>query len=338
MAASAAAAEPKSRFYDLPRILDEIERSETAYEITPLEEDADAKVFADAFWPPKNGIESPQVIETPKFRRLAPFPRHAKAAALVEKAEPSFQQGEFMTALGYYEEALRLDPRCYEALLYSGDCSFKLKLPKDALDFYRKAIALNPDDFRGHFFAASALTELNRPREALDAFTTTLALRPRRPSVISRLKAEAKILGVSVHDAELAPRASVEKKSDGALTVRADAEDLPWFAYAMCKAYWLGDGRRTRGRGDWSSDEEVECLAALLTGYLEMLGKSPSRKDPELDRLHAILKAGYLNEYMTYEIASRMEPNITLLLDPADRKRMKTFVSTFVIVPAGNKN
>src|SRR5262249_35069211 len=191
--------------------------------------------------------------------------------------------------------------------------------PRTAVEIYDRGLALNRDDFRLHFFRADALFAQGRDADALAGYVRALVLRPRRPSVLGNLNRAAGRLGIVVRAHPFLPHASVSVEGD---RIEVDYDDGPWRYYGLCKALW----RHERG-GEWSTGEEHDCLGVLLDAYHEAHGAP----DAALDRLAAIVRDGLLDEFIVYEIGSRLFPDLTLLLADSQREQVRTFVERYVV-------
>jgi tetratricopeptide (TPR) repeat protein len=258
---------------------------------------------------------------------------------VLHKAETVFQAKHYDAAAALYDEAIHRAPRCYVAQAYRGDASFFAGDWSTALTYYDAALKLNPDDGAIYLFRSNALARLHRLPEALDALRWSLALRPRNPNVLHVLDEVGRELKAQVQSVEFEPRGFARKVSDAKVTVTSDPAKPYWLGYATCKAFWLGEpSHREEMTGDrryrFSNIEEAECLAALLTAY-EGQRQDKTKQvepDPAIEALERLAKAHWLNEWVVYELASRLDPQVVLTLPLEARQRMFEFVRTQVVV------
>src|SRR5262249_51940190 len=72
------------------------------------------------------------------------FSQNSEANDLMKDAEGLFSQGKLDEALTNYQKALQLDPKIYEAALFSGDVYMHKNQFDQAEVWYQKAIAIDP--------------------------------------------------------------------------------------------------------------------------------------------------------------------------------------------------
>jgi len=277
--------------------------------------------WALTLWPQmQREVDYPRVVDDQGTRSLGHWPDcDGEPSRLISEGEAHFQRGEYEAAAERYQAALSRSPRCYVALMYLGDCAWKRNDPQLALVLYDKAIALNPDAFLLHYFRGDALLAIGRNAEARKSYVQALVLRPRRPSVLNNLKHAAGRLGIVVRDEPFLPHAALSQNGDH---LEIDFDDGPWRAYALCKAE-----SRLQQHDQWSVAEEETCFHALLEAY-HNAGSAP---DPTLDRLGRIANDGLLAAFIVYEIASRISPDVTLLLADAQRGEVRRYVEHYVV-------
>ena len=105
----------------------------------------------------------------------------------------------------------------------------------------------------------------------------------------------------------------------------------------MLKALWRNDPAYresklgTKAPARWSFREELECLSFFLGNY-PALKKTRGFGDPQTERLQEIAQAGYLSEFVVYEIWSRIDRHIMLKLRPKARERVREYIERFVVV------
>ncbi|WP_448657801.1 tetratricopeptide repeat protein [Sphingomonas sp. CJ99] len=94
----------------------------------------------------------------------------AKSVALLEQSRAAQTAGNLDTAVDLAETALVVDPRNRAAYVLLGDLAKAREMPGKALGFYREALKLEPNDLsalRGQGQALVAKGAINRARESL---------------------------------------------------------------------------------------------------------------------------------------------------------------------------
>jgi tetratricopeptide (TPR) repeat protein len=339
---SPAQAGETSKYLEPFEILKLMDSSKTHYrieEISALKDLAPDK-FADVYWPASsNEVEFPWLeFDDQGGFKLVSFAFDDKAKKILDKAETAYGEKAFDKAAKLYAQAIEASPRCYFAYVGLGDCRFEAKDFEEAARLYQKAIDVDPYDFRGYFFKAHALVKLKRYDEARPLLVQSLALKPHRKSVITTATTFAGSLGVSVVDEPFLPQTLARKEGDEIAVYIS--KHAGWAAHAMCKAVWLGEPAHRKeliGEEDkkWSLDEEKECLVSLLTGYLNQLEDDPGARDPALEKIKTIVEDGMVNQFVYYEIFSRLSGDAILLLPKEEREKMNAYVAKYVLVPKG---
>lgn len=274
-------------------------------------------------------------------RTVTAYPSDPRVHPLLEKSEPLFQAKKYEEAAAVYQEALKLDPRYYVLWSHLGDCSYFRGDYETALRHYEKALSLDPDDYRLWFFKGNALGRLGRRSAALDAWVTSLVLKPRNPVLLEILRTGARQLRIDVRDQPLLVPRGVARREGKDVAIYSDLEAGPhWLAFAVCKGVWLGEpSHRKALTGDedegWSSRAELECLAALLTGYESARADGKAKKDVRLDELRGVVDEGLATELIVYELGSRIHPQLTLTLTDAQRASLRRYILQHVLLGTG---
>jgi tetratricopeptide (TPR) repeat protein len=290
-----------------------MERSNINYQLTSL------ALGADRNCPDVRVVDGKRTLV--ECEDVAP----AAKVALAE-AERLFAARDWEAARKKYEEAKRLSPTSWFFDLYIGDCLLSAGRFEDALRAYDRVIAAKPLHFRGYIFRADALVKLHRFDEAREALITALTLRPRNPTAMSIALGEHAHLGIVPYNERLIARAAVHRID--ATHVRVETVSAPhWMAFAICEAYWIGEGRRSSA--GWSVSQEHDCFANLVGVYQLKNGEVPP--EPQLDRLSEVGFHHMLDLFVVYEVGSRIMPDLSLLLDDTTRAKLRSYVAQYVL-------
>jgi len=176
--------------------------------------------------------------------------------------------------------------------------------------------------------------------DARETLIDGLVRRPRNDALLGLLRLEADRLGVRVEDPRFVPLAAVGRDGEVvAVYFDPSCAGAQWMTYAVCKAVWLGeaDYRRRRGRVEqwhWSSVEERDCLDSLVGAYRTEQAKDGASPEPQLERLSRIVVDEMLDDFVLWEIATRMVPGATVGVGPIERASLREFVTRHVVLPA----
>lgn len=329
-----------------PEVVKIIEESETLYKI-------DTSLDGLAGVNRENTIDTLFPLSTRRFDcpwvvcrddgafEVTTFPFDPEATKALEKAEEHFVRKQYGQAVPYYLEAILLDPDFYLAYAHLGDCYFMTGQFNIARGYFDKAIECNPYDHRTFLYRADTLLNLGKPQDALADYIHSLSIYPRYPVAMAVLWRRRAELGIAVRKDLFRPRVVVRQKDDAVeVHIGEDEEDFKiWLSYGLAKAMWAGEpDHRKEMLGQvehhWSSVEEEECLLNLIVGYETFRDGGQIEADENLDRLIKILEDGYLDAFILYEIASRLNPHITLIQPEEVRERLREFIRKYVIVPA----
>ncbi|WP_141323136.1 tetratricopeptide repeat protein [Myxococcus sp. AB025B] len=339
---AAAAPEPSKRppFLNPAEIIKRLEDSPVTYRIDG--KDSPPGGWADQLWPQRvQVLEAPRVVEQGGERVIVEWPESPEARALLDEAEPHFQAKRYAEAGKLYEKATSVCPQCYFAWNFRGDAAYFAGDSATALGHYQQATRLNPDDHRSWFFLGNALARLGRFEEALESWAWCLVLNPRYPVIRQFFRANAG-LGLVVREDVIVPRGYAERDGEE-ISIQFDPDHDPaWFAFANCKALWLGEpSHRQEMTGTtkehFTSLEEMECLGSALLVHENQKKKGETeRSDPTLERLSRITEEGLLMQAVLFEVGARVHPQVVLTLDDDMRQRLKTYVLKHVLVPASS--
>ncbi|WP_426751064.1 tetratricopeptide repeat protein [Myxococcus sp. Y35] len=322
-------------------IVKQLEASPVRYRVEG--KDSPPGGWVDQLWPQRMpSVEVPWVVEENGRRLIREWPVEAEVKALLDEAEPHFQARRYDEAATLYARATERYPNNYVAWVFRGDAAYFAGDAATALEHYRRATTLNPHDHRAWFFQGNALAKLGRFEEALEAWAWCLVLNPRYPVIRQFFRTNAH-LGLVIRGDVIVPRGYAERDAEG-VSIQFDPNHDPgWFAFANCKALWLGEpSHREKMTGSteeqFTSVEEMECLASALAVHESQKAEGKmDALDPTLDRLFDIAQEGLLLEVVLFEVGARVHPHVVLTLDDALRQRLKRYVLTHVLVPAGRR-
>ncbi|HYH99675.1 tetratricopeptide repeat protein [Hyalangium sp.] len=323
-------------FLSPPEIMKRMEASAVQYRIEP--KDSPPGGWAEELWPMRvEPVPVPRVVVEDGRRVIEGWKENSKAQALMNKAEEHFQARRYAEAAKLYQQALDICADCYLARAYLGDTLLFGGDLEGALEHYRKAAEINPHDYRLYYFQGSALARLGRGAEAREAFAWSLVLNPRNP-VLRRFFRENPGAGMWVRGDVLVPRGFAHEEGKEVVVEFDPDYGVAWFAYANCKALWLGEASHREERTGtaerhFSSAEELECLASAAVVHASQREKGEEgAMDSSLDGLVAIIQDGMATELVLFEMAARVHPQYTLTLDDAERQRLKDYVLRYVLV------
>ncbi len=93
-------------------------------------------------------------------------------------AYEAYQTGDFESALGHYQDALKKNPNDPETLSNLGQVLVRLGKPQDAIPYFERAVALNPDRWAYVFNLARAQALLEKWDESIGSYRRAQRLFP----------------------------------------------------------------------------------------------------------------------------------------------------------------
>ncbi len=88
------------------------------------------------------------------------------------------QQGEFLTAIAHFDQAIQADPTCATAWNYRGNALSGLKRYAEALRDYDQAVFLKPDYHAAWFNRGAMLTEMAAYGNAITSYDRAIQHKP----------------------------------------------------------------------------------------------------------------------------------------------------------------
>jgi cytochrome c-type biogenesis protein CcmH/NrfG len=76
---------------------------------------------------------------------------------VMRAGEAAFTRGDMQGALSAYQQALLLDPKVYDAALFSGDVCFRLDQVEKSYEWYARAAQIDPDQETAYRYWGDAL-------------------------------------------------------------------------------------------------------------------------------------------------------------------------------------
>lgn len=166
-----------------------------------------------------------------------------RANKLMEKGEASFATGKLDEALAHYQNALKIDPLCYHAALFSGDVYTQQNKPDDAGIWYQRAIKINPYIETAYRYSATPLMKQGKYNQARDLYIEAFIVEPYSRLAVSGIIQWAQITKTQVGHPKIdipEIKSGTDGKANSTINLSPKANDgsLAWASYISTREMW----------------------------------------------------------------------------------------------------
>jgi tetratricopeptide (TPR) repeat protein len=236
------------------------------------------------------------------------FSENIEANALMLEAEGFFGQGKLDQALENYQKALQLDPKIYDAALFSGDVFMQQKDFAQAEIWYQKAIAINPNRETAYRYSATPLMKQNKVEAARDRYIEALIVEPYNRFARGGLIQWAQVTKTPIAHPKIDIPTEVTFDDKGNATVNLDSTALSgkddgsfaWVSYGITRSLWRKEKfAKTFPKEKayrHSLPEEAEALRSVIS--LATTDKKTKTLNPSLAKLKQLNDEGLLEAFI----------------------------------------
>ncbi len=245
----------------------------------------------------------------------------AEAESAWNEAEKAWSEKRFDDAIAAYKKAATMDPEFSTIYCNLGDAYYGKGDMAGAKIYFEKAISVNFIDYQAHWFLADTLAALGDLKGAVREMTLAHVLNPCHAEIRRSLHGDRERSGRPFNDWTFIPQCRVTK-NNGKILIEAKPD---WVSYGLVRSIYLSQtqvgGRSmsiTGPRGESTRlITEIDSIKALDTAK------------PEFKLIGKIIKAGYLEEFIYYEILTRAHPEEMLVLGEKKIRRIADYVDMF---------
>jgi tetratricopeptide (TPR) repeat protein len=274
------------------------------------------------------------------------FSQHAEANKLMAEAEALFSQGKLDDALGNYQKALHLDPKIYEAALFSGDVHNHRGDFQQAEAWYQKAIAIDPTRETAYRYSATPLMKQRKYDQARDRYIEAYISEPYNKYSVAGLTQWAQATNTRLaHPAiDIPTDVTFDEKGDAkinldmsALLGGKDDGSFAWISYGATRSTWRKEKfaktfpqEKTYRHSLAEEADALRSVVALATG-----DKKVKKLSPSMEKLKKLNDEGLLEAYILLA-----RPDEGIAEDhPAylkrDRDKLRRYVADYVLTGGG---
>ena len=237
------------------------------------------------------------------------FSQNDDANNLMVEAEAFFAQGKHAEALRNYQKALQLDPKLYEAALFSGDVYTQKGEFAQAEPWYQKAIAIDPNRETAYRYSATPLMKQGKIEAARDRYIEAFISDPFNRFATTGLVqwGQATKTQLAHPKIDIPTNVTFDEKGNVKVDLGADAllngaqdGSFAWIAYGAARNGWRKEKFAKAFPNEktyrHSLTEEAEAIRSVLT--LAVDDKKTKNLNPSLAMLKKLNDAGLLEPYI----------------------------------------
>jgi len=272
------------------------------------------------------------------------------AQSAFDEALQPFVSRDYKTAVAAYEKAATLDPKWYEAALYTGNTYYAMKEFDKAGIWFAKAIAIDPNRETAYRYWADGLALSGKEKEAVDKYLDAIIAEPYSSAAWRGLAQYAQRSGIKLAHPKIDIPVNVSSSGKGetniVLDIRDKTEDgsFAWTMYGISRAVWLSekDGKLSKEFSKaypnekvyrHSLAEEMDALHSVLTILKESKEvKKPAQSFVSLKKLN---DEGLLESYILFARADAEIQQDYPAYRQNNRDKLKRYLTDYVMKNGG---
>jgi tetratricopeptide (TPR) repeat protein len=274
------------------------------------------------------------------------FSENKMAKELMDQAEAFFSQGKLDEALESYQKALILDPKLYEAALFSGDVFMHREDWAQAEVWYQKAIAINPSREIAYRYSATPFMKQHKYEQARDRYVEAFITEPYSKFARAGILQWSEVTKTKIGHPKIDIPSNVKFDEKGNTNINLDMgmlmggkEDgsFAWIGYGATRAAWHKDKfaktfpvEKTYRH---SLNEEVDALQTVVR--IATSDNKVKNLSPSLAKLKELNDKGLLEAYVLM-----VTPDEGIAADfpgylAQHRDKLRQYVMEYVITNGG---
>jgi tetratricopeptide (TPR) repeat protein len=276
----------------------------------------------------------------------AEFSANKEAAEAMSLAETYFSQGKLDEALQGYQRALALDPKLYEAAVFSGDVYMHRADWEQAEIWYQKAIAIDPTQEKAYRYSATPLMKQQKYDMARDRYIEAYITEPYSRFSRAGLTQWGEMTKTPLGHPkiEIPTKVNFDEKGNAQITLdpaflTGHQEDgsAAWVVYGGVRSVWHKETFAKTFPAEktyrHSLNEEADALRTVLN--VAAADKKIKQLSPALLKLKTLNDKGFLEAYILLAMADDgIAADYPAYLSH-NRDRLRGYVMEYVITNGG---
>jgi tetratricopeptide (TPR) repeat protein len=238
-----------------------------------------------------------------------PFSQNIETNRLMADAEAFFSQGKLDDALLNYQKALQLDPKIYEAALYSGDVHMQRGEFAEAERWYQKAITIDPARETAYRYSATPLMKQGKYDQARERYIEAYITEPYNKYSAAGLTQWAQVTRTALAHPEINIPVNVTYNETGDVKIDLSADALlggkadgsfAWISYGATRSAWRKEKFAKAFPQEKTYRHSLAEEADALRSVLALATSEPQVKSlsPSLAKLKKLNDEGLLEAYI----------------------------------------
>jgi len=270
----------------------------------------------------------------------------------IREGEAAFANADYLKAIDLYQRALLLDPKCYEAALFTGDVYFKQDQQAKAGEWFARAVAIDPNRETAYRYWGDALMKQGRLTHAGEKFVEAYIAEPYNRLSRSALISWGERVNVPLAHPKVDIPTSVTPQQNGNLTVNIDPNALKnddksgsgaaWVTYGLIRASWPSGEFAKQYPSEktyrHSLKEEIAAIRAALKVLSETKNADPQKTDPSLKTLAKLDKEGLLEAYVLLALPDNGIAQDFAAYRADNVEKLRRYVVDYVLTGGTGKN
>jgi tetratricopeptide (TPR) repeat protein len=259
----------------------------------------------------------------------------------MKAAEADFSRGDYDKARTGYDKVLALDPKNYEALVFTGDVYFRQKQYDTADQWFARAVQADPNRETAYRYWGDTLTSSAKNDEARGKFIDAVVAEPYSKNSWMALRQWADRNKVKLNVVVLKDKSSTQTKGkDTTVTIDPGAKTpgmSAWLVYSGVRLTWQREKFKKEFPAETayrhSLKEEAEALDTMAT---VVAGDAKDQKkakdlDPALLALVEIDKSGMLEPFVLLNRADQEIARDYPTYRDAHRDTLRRYLDEYVV-------
>ena len=273
------------------------------------------------------------------------------AQSAFDEALQPFMARDYKAAVAAYEKAATLDPKWYEAALYTGNTYYAMKDFEKAGIWFAKAIAIDPNRETAYRYWADGLALSGKDKEAIDKYLDAIIAEPYSSAAWRGFIQYGQRSGLKLAHPKIDIPVNVSSSGKGETNItlgigdKMDDGSFTWTMYGITRAAWQSekDGKLSKEFSKaypnekvyrHSLAEEMDALHSVLSGVKE--SKDVKKTNPSLALLKKLSDDGLLEAYVLFVRADAGIKQDYPVYRQINRDKLKRYLTEYVMKNGGN--